>query len=442
MENEIFNDSKVSKAYLKLSIPLVLSLVVSLVYNLADTFFVAQTNNTSIVAGVSLGMPVFTILMAIGNTFAQGGSSLISRFLGQNNSIGVKKVSSFCFYMSLITGVVMGVVMLIFREAVLYLIGASEDTFFHASEYYSCLAAGAPAVIVSFIHSNLLRAEGMSKESMIGTITGAVVNIILDPIFISVLGWDARGAAAATVIGYIFADIYMIVIVVKKSRTLSVNPKEMIISGKDLGQIFGIGIPAAVVNLMQSLSVAVINQFLLPYGDEKIAAMGIVLKVNMIGILLLTGFAFGGQPLFGYYYGANDKEKFLKLLKYCIRFITVLAAGLSVVLFLTASLLMKCFISNDQIIEDGTVMLRWQVITLVFVGIVLLLTIVFQSTGKIIGSFILSVSRQGIVFLVIIVIAYQIMGYMGIIISQAVADIITAFLACFLFYKQLYKEIR
>ena len=442
MENEIFNETKISRAYIRLSLPLVFSMVVTLIYNLADTFFVAQTNDTNIVAGVSLGMPVFTLLMAIGNIFGQGGSSLISRLLGQKENSGVRHVSSFCFYVTIITGIVIAVVMLIFRIPLLYLIGASEETFVHASNYYIYLAVGAPVIMLSFIHSNLLRSEGMSKESMAGTILGALVNIVLDPIFISVLGWGASGAAIATVIGYLFSDVFFVIIVVRKSKVLSINPQKIKIPSNHIRQILGIGIPAAIVNLMQSASVVLMNQFLLPFGNEKIAAMGIVLKVNMIVLLLLTGFAYGGQPLFGYYYGSGDKKRLKELFHFCLRFISLTAIVLTAIVFLAAPFLMKCFMDNQSIIDDGTVMLRWQVITMVFVGIILLMTIIFQSMGKVVGSFILSISRQGVIFLAVLVIAFYTAGYMGIVASQAVSDIITVIIAGILFYKQLYKEFQ
>ena len=375
MENEIFQEPKISKAYLRLSLPLVFSMVVTLIYNLADTYFVAQTNDTNIVAGVSLGMPVFTLLMALGNIFGQGGTSLISRLFGQKDRQGMEHASSFCFYITGFLGILIAGFMLIFRIPLLHVIGASTETFAHASDYYIYLAIGAPAVMLSFIHSNFLRSEGMSKESMAGTVLGAVINIILDPVFISVLGLGASGAAIATVIGY-----------------------------------------------------------------DKIAAMGIVLKVNMIALLLLTGFAFGGQPLFGYYYGSNDKKRLSKLLRFCFSFISIIAAALTAIIFVAAPFLMKCFMDNESIITDGTAMLRWQVITMVLVGVILLMTIIFQSMGKAAGSFILSVSRQGIVFLITLVIAYRTLGYMGIILSQAVADLLTAIIAILLFKNQLSKE--
>lgn len=440
MENEIFNEPRVARAYMRLSVPLVCSMVVTLIYNLADTFFVAQTNDTNIVAGVSLGAPLFTLLMAVGNIFGQGGSSLLSRLLGQKDQEGVRHVSSFCFYITILAGVVIGIAMMIFRVPLLYVIGANEETFSHAFDYYTYLAIGAPVIMLSFIHSNLLRSEGMSKESMAGTIMGAAVNIVLDPIFISVLGWGAGGAAIATVIGYLFSDVFFALIVVKKSKILSIFPREVKIPPKHLGQIAGIGIPAAIVNIMQSVSMILVNQFLLPFGNDKIAAMGIVLKVSMIALLLLTGFAFGGQPLFGYYYGAGDKKRLSELFRFCICFISIIALFLSVVIIVFAPALMRCFMNQDNIVADGTLMLRWQVATMVFVGVILLLTIVFQSFGKVAGSFILSVSRQGIIFLIVLAIAYYTAGYMGILVSQAISDAITAIIAVILFRKQLYKE--
>ena len=440
MENQIFEEPRVSKAYIRLSVPLVLSMVVTLIYNLADTFFVAQTNDTNIVAGVSLGAPLFTLLMAVGNIFGQGGSSLISRLLGQKDQKGVRHVSSFCFYVTICAGILIGGLMLLFRVPLLYLIGANEETFAHASNYFLYLAIGAPAIMLSFIHSNLLRSEGMSKESMAGTVLGAVVNIILDPIFISVLGWGAGGAAVATVIGYVFSDVFFALVVVKRSYILSINPKEIKVSAQNIGQILGIGIPAAIVNLMQSASIVLVNQFLLPFGNDKIAAMGIVLKVSMIALLLLTGFAFGGQPLFGYYYGAKDKKRLMELFRFCACFISILAVFLTIVIVLFAPALMRCFMDNDSIVADGTLMLRWQVATMVFVGIILLMTIVFQSLGKVAGSFILSISRQGIVFFIVLAVAYFTAGYMGIVVSQAIADAITAVIAVVLFRKQLYQE--
>lgn len=441
MPENVFETGNIPGLYVKLALPLVFSMTVTLVYNLADTFFVARTNNTDLVAGVSLCVPLFTFLMALGNILAQGGSSLISRLMGQGNRESVRRVSSFCFYATLLSGVAVGTVLLISRVPMLQLLGTDSDTFSYASDYFIWLAIGSPFIMASFIHSNLLRSEGMSAESMFGTVGGAVVNIVLDPLLISVAGLGAAGAAIATVIGYVFSVAFLFVIVRTKSRMLSVSVRKCGATALELRNMFGIGLPAAVSNIMQSVAVILMNQFLLPFGNGKIAAMGIVLKVNMIALLVLTGLTFGGQPMFGYYYGAKDGKKLKELLFFCLKIIGLSALVLTVLIFAFAPRLLACFMDNSQIISDGTVMLRWQVVTMPLVGLILLMTIICQAIGEIPGSFILSVSRQGAVFLLVLVIARLALGYTGVLISQAVSDALTAALAACIFAFRVRKEL-
>lgn len=436
MENKVFINDNLPKTYFSFALPVVFSMIITLIYNLADTYFIAATGNTDLVAGVSLCAPVLTVLMALGNVFAQGGCSLISRLLGQQDHSAVRHVSAFCVYISLLTGIVVGIAMLIFRTPILYALGTNADTCLHALPYYTCLTVGAPFVVVSYIYTNLLRAEGMSKEAFIGTVSGAVINIILDPIFILALGWNAGGAAFATILGYLCSDLYCFAVFKKKSQHLSVLLKETGIPLKYVKQILGIGIPAALTNIMQSISVILINHFLLPYGNIQVATMGIVLKVNSIALFVLIGLAFGGQPLFGYYYGSDDKKRLAELYRFCITFISIVALILTLFVYIAAPQLLRCFATDPQMITDGTLMLRLQVVSSVFAGFVLLNTIVTQSAGKITASFLLSISRQGVVFLIVLLIAAKTSGYYGVLASQAIADIITAVLAGMLIYLQ------
>lgn len=429
MDQTVFDLDHLPRTYFKLALPVALGMIVTLIYNLADTYFIARTGSTSLVAGVSLCSPVFTALMAFGNIYGQGGSSLISRLLGKKDPDSVRRVSSFCFYVAIGTGIVLAVPMLVFRRPFLTLIGADGDTLPYASEYFTVLAAGAPIIILSFIHSNLLRCEGLAASSMLGTSGGALVNIILDPIMISSLGWGARGAAIATVLGYVFSDLFFLLVLYRRSRYLSVTPKDAHVSGGELRQILGVGVTAAISNLMQSMSLVVMNHFLLPYGNDKIAAMGIVLKINMIAQLMLVGFAFGGVPLFGYLYGGDDRHRLNKLIRFCLTFLIGLAAALSVVLFAAAPLLMRTFIDVEGIISDGTVMLRWQTVGNLFAAVVLLLTCLFQATGKMLPAFLLSISRQGVVFIAVLAVAVILAQYQGLLVSQAVADLLSAVLA-------------
>ncbi len=429
----IFDVDHLKKTYFSMSLPVVLGLIVTLIYNLADTYFITATGDDLVIAGVSLCSPLFTALMAFGNIYGQGGSSVISRLLGQKEANKVRQVSSFCFYIAIMTGVVLAVILLAFRIPLLSLIGVREETLKHASDYYVVLALGAPVIVLTFIHTNLVRCEGMSSQSMIGSILGSVVNIILDPILISGFGMGTRGAAIATVIGYLCSVIYLFGVVKRKSSNLSTSPREMKISMPHLAQIMGIGISAALANLMSSFSVALLNNALLTYGNKSIAAMGIVLKIVMIAQLVLTGFAFGSVPLFGYLYGSQNREKIRELTRFIILFMSALSILFTLALSLGRTGLMSVFSQEEEIIRLGGEMLLWQVLGTVFAGLVLFFTVMFQATGKSIPALIMSVSRQGVVFFICIFLMSRIFGYSGVISSQFVSDIVSSIVGVVLY---------
>ncbi len=432
-KNSLFDTDRLYKSYFKLALPLALGMMVSLVYSLVDTYFVALTNNTNLIAGVSLCTPLFNALMAFGNIFGQGGSSLISRMLGYGDTDGTHRVSSFCFYMAVVVGVILSFVTLVFKTPVLGFLGATSETFSYASDYYTALAAASPIIVLNFVHSNLMRCEGKSTEAMISTVTGAVINIILDPIFIFGLNMGAFGAAFATVIGYFFSDVYSFFVVTRKCKSISVKPKDSRIGKTELGSILGIGFTAALSNLMSSLTMAINNRYLLPYGNDKIAALGITFKVCMIPTMIITGLAFGGIPLFGYLYGGADRKNLGKLLKFCMRFLCGISLAISAVVFIFSDQFIALFLSDGDLISTGSQMLRYQISTTVFISVVLLLTVVFQAVGKVVPAFILSISRQGVVFLAVIVVLAKLLGYEGVIMSQPVADLLSAAIAIIMF---------
>lgn len=440
MENELFEKVPVHKAYFTMALPVVFSMVVSLVYNMVDMYFIAATGNTNLVAGVSISAPVFTLMIALGDIFGLGGSSVISRLFGQKKDEDGKRMSVFCFYAAILCGIIVTVVMLLLRQPILQLLGADSDTILYASQYYTGIAIGASFIILSFTPSNQLRTEGLAKEAMIGTILGAVVNMILDPIFISVLGFGAAGAATATVIGYVCSDLYFVWVLTKRSKKLSINLTGFHISAEEMKPIFTIGIPASVTNLMQSIAIALMNRMLLPYGNEKVAAMGIVMKINMVAVLVLVGFAFGAQPLIGYNYGANNEKRLKKILAFSYKFECGLAAILAIVLILAAKPMVHMFMNDAEIVITGTQMLRFQQLGMIFVAVVLVTTCTFQSMGKAFGAFLLSVSRQGVIFAIVIFTASHVAGYIGVIVSQAVSDFLTAVLAVVLFTKYFKGE--
>lgn len=442
MQSMIFDSNHPVREYFKLSLPVVLSMLVSLIYNLADTFFIGRTNNADLVAGVSLCAPVFTLLMAFGNIYGQGGNSLISRALGKQNHDLVRHISSFCFWGALLTGVALTFAGLVFSKPILMSLGASANTFEDASRYYTVLILGSALIVFSFVPSNLIRSEGLAIESMIGTMAGALLNIVLDPVFIFCFGLGAQGAAIATVLGYVATDLYFLYVLRKKSSLLSLRWNDRRIARADKKEILGIGASAAITNITQSVCIILMNQCLLPYGNEQIAAMGIVLKVTMIVQLLLTGFAFGGAPLYGYLFGSQNFGTLKKLIRFCVLWMGGLALALSLPLFCFPKPLLSIFIQVNTVIEAGAFMLRWQCAGMVFGGLVLFFTVLFQTTGKMAPSYILSLSRQGIVFVVVLFVLKSAFGYSGILASQAAADWFSAAIALGLYRSVFVRSSR
>ena len=436
-EREVFDINHLNRTYLKLALPVASGMVVTLLYNLADTWFIAQTGNKELVAGVALCAPVFTTLMAFGNIYGQGGSSLISRMIGKGDGQGARRASAFCFYIAIATGLILGALMFGFRIPLLRLAGTSQNTFSYADSYFRVMAVGAPFVVLNFIHLNLVRCEGMAAQSMIGSILGSVVNIILDPVLIFGLKMGASGAAAATVTGYLCSDLFFLILVLRKSRNLSIRPSDCHIGRWELGQIIGVGVSAALTNLMQSLSVVILNHSLLPYGDDRIAAMGIVLRVNMIAQLILIGLTFGGVPLFGYLYGAKKYAETKRLIRFCLSFLGALALGLTVLLLICAQPLIRVFMKDPVIVSEGTRMLRWLATGTVFFTISLLFTILFQAAGRIISALLMSVSRQGFLFAAAIAVGTALFGYTGVLCAQPAADVLSVVLALVLYRRMI-----
>lgn len=429
MEQELFARAPIPRAYFKMALPVVLSMLVSLVYNMVDTWFIAQTQNTALVAGVSLCAPMFTLMVAMGDIFGLGGSSLISRLLGQGDEKRVRHVSAFCSYGAIVWGVLVGALMLIFRQPILHLLGASSDTMDSAMAYYSYLALGAPVIIFTLVPSNILRTEGMAVASMVGSITGTVVNIILDPIFIFGLNMGAGGAALATVLSNVVSAVLFIVLLVAKSQRLSVRPGDCSVQGTELREILVIGVPASITNLMQSFAMALTNRFLLPYGTENVAALGIALKVNMIVMLIMVGFAFGAQPLLGYNYGANNRERLRDILKFDVLVQLVFSVLMTVVFLISAPQIIRIFMSDGGVIQAGSRILRCMVITMPLMGIILVCTTLFQAAGKAMPAFLLSISRQGVALLICMVVLSAVFGFYGVILAQAAADVVSVILA-------------
>lgn len=443
---EIFRNAPVPKAVISNVIPSIISMIMVLVYNLADTFFIGQTKNAYMVAAVSVATPAFLFFMAVGMLFGIGGTSLISRMLGEGNRDKAKHTSAFCFWTGLMIGIAAMILIWIFANPVCRMVGASDDTIGYATQYLSIVALGIPFLIVSNSFSNIIRAEGNAKTAMMGMIIGNMANVVLDPVMILGFQWNVAGAAIATVIGNISSAIFYIHHLTSKKSMLSIKPKDYMTGQGIAAGVLAIGIPASLNNLLLSISNIVINNLMVHHGDMAVAGLGVAMKVNMIVVMLLIGLGVGIQPLLGYCYGAGNKQRYTSVLKFSLCLAFCLSAVMTVICYCGAGPLVNAFLENPDASEFGISFARIYIYSGPVMGILFVLINAIQSTGAAIPSLILSVSRQGLIYLPILFLFDKVFDSAKMLaLAQPVTDYLAVLLAAVLFvvtYKKYFRKFK
>ena len=428
-DNALMSSMKVSKAVAKMAIPSVISSLVTVVYNMADTFFVGQTGDPLQVAAVSLTNPIFILLMAFANMFGMGGSAVASMALGEHNEKRVKNASAFMTYASLVVGIIVMAVLLIFMKPVLTLFGADAQTYDFARGYVLHISYGAPFVIWSAAASFIVRAEGSSKEAMIGSMIGTVSNIVLDPVFISGFGMGAAGAAIATTIGNILASLYFVWYFLKKSTYFSIIPKDFKISDGVMSRICATGFPTAIFSVLMSVSTIVLNQILVAYGNAPVAAFGVVFKANMFITFLQLGLANGVQPLLGYNYGSGDTKRFYAVEMFTKKCCVIVGALATLLFFVLRTQIITMFINDTDVIYYGVKMLAAYMLSGPVIGILFVNMNCMQSTNRALPATILSILRQGALLIPLFYILNLAFGINGVFFAQAVTDYVAIILS-------------
>ena len=434
-DNELMGRMKVSKAVAKMAIPSVISSLVTVVYNMADTFFVGQTGDALQVAAVSLTNPIFILMMAFANMFGMGGSAVASMALGEQNKKRARNVSAFVLYASLIVGIVFMLVLMVFMQPVLTLFGADSETYEFARGYTFHICYGAPFIIWSAACSFVIRVEGASREAMIGSMIGTIANIVLDPVFISVFGMGATGAAIATTIGNILSCLYFLWYFLKKSRLLSLSPKYFRCGDGILVKICSIGLPTAIFSALMSLSTIVLNQILVAYGNAPVAAIGIVFKANMFITFLQMGLANGVQPLLGYNYGAGNMERFQAVERFTKRCCLIVGIA-SVILYYTCrESVIRMFINDEEVIRYGVQMLIGYMLSGPVIGFLFMNMNCLQSVEHAFPATILSILRQGVLLIPLLYLLDALFGLNGVIYGQSVTDYIAVGLSVVIWHR-------
>lgn len=439
----LFRDAPVPKAVLNNAFPSIVSMIMILIYNIADTFFISQTKNALMVAAVSVATPAFLIFMAFGMLFGIGGTSLISRTLGAGDEEKARHISSFCFWTGAVIGVIAMIFILAFNQPVCRLIGASDDTIDYASQYLGIVSFAIPFVIIGGTFSNVIRAEGNPKKAMMGTVIGNLLNIILDPIFILGFGWDVAGAAIATVIGNVFSVLFYGAHLLSKKSILSIRLRDYRVKNHIAVGVMAIGIPASLNSLLMSISNIFINNVMAGYGDMTVAGLGVAMKVNMIVVMLLIGLGSGIQPLLGYCYGAGNKKRYVAILKFSLALAFGMSIVMTIICYVFAGPLVTVFLQDPEAFEFGFAFSRTYIISGPILGLLFVFINAIQSTGAAIPALILSISRQGLLFLPILYTFNRIFTEARLVaLAQPVTDYLATLLAAILFlitYKKYFK---
>ena len=440
-QEDIFRSLPVPTALRKMIVPAISSQLIVLIYNMADTFFVGQTNNPYMVAGTSLILPVFNITLCLAGLAGIGGGSLISRLLGQGQEEEARRVSAFSLYLGLAIAALFAAGIAIFMEPILTVLGAGENTYGYARQYALCvIVTGGIPTVLSNVLANLIRSIGRSKEASAGIILGGVLNIALDPLFMFVLlpdGQEVLGAGLATCLSNCTAFLFFVVVLVRmgKGSVVTFSPKGGLPRQGSILAVFGVGIPSAITSFLFDLDYVFIDKLMVSYDDLALAAVGIVLKVERFPLNVGIGICQGMMPLVAYNYSAGNKQRMEDTIRLARRLGLVIAA-ISILLYeMFAVQFSHLFIADAQTVSLASQFLRIRVLATPLMFMSFFTVYLFQAFGKGQIALFLGVTRWLVFNIPMLFILNAVFGMFGIVWSQATADILTVTLSLYVYRK-------
>ena len=427
---EIFESWPVPKALTELALPMIFGQLIILVYSLADTFYIGRTNNPLMVAGVSLLLPVFNISISFANLFGIGGGTLISRLMGAGRDSEAKKVSSFCFYMTIIAAGLFSLVIFVFMRPALRLFGASDDTLIFAEQYTYCvIVVGAIPTILGMTLSNFLRSTGYAKQAGFGVSMGGIINIGLDPLFMFVLmpeGYEVLGAGIATMLSNVITCSCFLIMIyrLRGSGVLSLSIKNIRPPRKNVYSIFSVGVPAAIAVFLFDLTYIIIDRLAAGHGDIPLAAIGIVLKAERLPLNIGIGLCQGMMPLAAYNYSSGNFKRMSEVVNFS-RTVGIIFGFASVALYeIFAPYIMRIFIADVQTVALGTDFLRARTLATPFMFMCFHLVNFFQAVGHGDKALALGSARWVVFNIPLLFIMNYIFGMYGIVWTQVLADVL------------------
>lgn len=426
-KEQLFSSVPVGKAIISLAIPAVIAQLITVVYNMADTFFIGQLGDPDQVAAATLAMPIFMLLTAFANLFGVGGASMISRCLGCQNRKRAKQVSSFCIWSAIAVSMCYGITVVVLQDALLPLLGTDSDTIGFCSSYiFWTVGIGAVPTVLNATLAHLVRSEGHSVQASVGVALGGVLNIILDPIFIFPLNMEITGAAIATMLSNAAATVYFFVLLfkIRKDSVITPSPKYFTVKHNIPSEVLTVGLPSFIMTLMSTVSNLTLNKIIAGYSNEAVAGMGIAKKIDLMAFAIAQGMTQGALPLIGYNYSSGNRKRMLSALRVLLTDCLIIAGIGAALMFFAATPITRCFINNTETVRYGKIFLRIVCLACPTTALNFLVITVFQATGKRIQPLILSLLRKGGFDVPLMILFNGIAGISGIAWATPAADML------------------
>ena len=429
---ELLGSASIPKALLSMGIPTMIGMLVNAFYNLVDAYFVGGLGESQMGA-ISVVYPLGQVVVGLGLLFGNGAASYISRLLGRGDKENADKVASTALYSSVSVGAVIIIISMVFLHPILKLLGATDSILPFAATYASIYIVSCIFNVFNVTMNNIVTSEGAAKTTMCALLTGAVLNIALDPLFIYVFDLGVAGAAIATAISQVVSTCVYQIYILRKKSVFHFRVKDCTYTKETMSEIFKIGIPTLVFQILTSVSISLINNAAGDYGDSAIAGMGVVTRLISMGSLSVFGFIKGFQPIAGYSYGAKKFDRLREAIKTSILWSTVFCVIFGVILALFPAAIVSRFTKGDaEMIRIGAASLRANGISIMLFGFYTVYSSLFLALGKGREGFILGACRQGICFIPVILLLPIVWGLNGIMYAQPIADVLSAVITVFM----------
>lgn len=434
-------DEPIKKAIAHLSIPMMIGMSAGTIYNVINAYFIGLVHDTAMLSAITLGLPIFTVLMAFGNMFGVGGGTFVTRLVAQNEVDRAKKVAGYTFYTSIIVGLLIAVFACLLMNPIVKLLGADSNTLNYTTQYSTTLFIGGFAVILNFALEQIVRSEGASKESMYGMFVSVVVSIILDILFILVLDLHVYGAAVSMVIANIASSIYYIWYLNAKSENLKGFLYHFKISVKDQIEIYKIGVSELIQCAFLIVTTLLLNNFAMEYGDSVVASFGIALRIAQLPEFFTMGIVLGVMPLIAYNFSNKNISRLKEGIKYSSIFIISIAVVFAGIVYMFRGQVIQAFSDDPSVLSIGAYILVAMLVSALFNGMTTLFMTIYQASGEGMATGIMAIS-QGCLYIPMVIVLHYYFGLHGLVWSITITEVITCLIGVILYIPYSKKTMK